>query len=337
MKVVLVAAALLPVVLICGAARATATVNETLTVSLAGTGSGSVRSTPVGGISCPSTCSASFSYGTTVSLVPTAASGSTFAGWSGACSGTGPCTVTMNQARSVTATFALASETLSVYVSGTAWGTVTSSPSGISCGSSCTHDFAYGTSVTLTANPATGYALTGWSGACSGAGACTVTMDTSTSVTASFGVARETLTVAKGGTGSGDVSSDDGGIRCGSKCSHTYDYGTSVTLTATPGPTAKFSGWSGACSGGGECTISMTAASSVTAKFTRYVCVVPKVKGKKLVVAKRAIRKAHCSVGTVEKKTSSTVKKGSVVSESPAAGKHRPGGAKVNLVVSKGT
>jgi hypothetical protein len=81
----------------------TATVQFPLTVTKAGTGSGTVTSSPAG-ISCGSTCSASFSQGTSVALSATAASGSTFAGWSGeGCSGT--CTVSMTQARSVTATF----------------------------------------------------------------------------------------------------------------------------------------------------------------------------------------------------------------------------------------
>src|SRR5581483_11832702 len=77
----------------------------TLTVGLAGTGSGTVTSSPAG-IDCGSTCSVAFPGGAIVSLTATAASGSTFAGWSGAaCSGTGSCQVTMSAAESVTATF----------------------------------------------------------------------------------------------------------------------------------------------------------------------------------------------------------------------------------------
>jgi protein MpaA len=74
-------------------------------VALAGTGSGTVTSSPAG-IDCGSTCSAVFPSGTEVSLTATPASGSTFAGWSGAgCLGTGSCQVTMSAAESVTATF----------------------------------------------------------------------------------------------------------------------------------------------------------------------------------------------------------------------------------------
>jgi IgGFc binding protein/Divergent InlB B-repeat domain/Bacterial Ig-like domain (group 1) len=84
-----------------------ALVSHTLTVTKAGSGSGTVTSSPAG-IDCGATCSAQFTEGTMVTLTATAAAGSTFTGWSGACTGTGTCTVTMDQDRAVTATFALA-------------------------------------------------------------------------------------------------------------------------------------------------------------------------------------------------------------------------------------
>ena len=63
--------------------------HHTLTVAKAGTGSGTVTSSPAG-INCGATCSASFPAATVVTLTAAPAAGSTFAGWSGACSGTGP-------------------------------------------------------------------------------------------------------------------------------------------------------------------------------------------------------------------------------------------------------
>ena len=75
-----------------------------LTVTEAGTGTGMVSSSPAG-INCPSTCSANYTSATMVTLTAAAGTNSTFAGWSGACSGTGSCTVTMSQAQAVTATF----------------------------------------------------------------------------------------------------------------------------------------------------------------------------------------------------------------------------------------
>jgi len=90
-------------ILLC-ASGVTAQSTYTLTVTLAGTAKGTVRSSPAG-ISCPTICSGSFNAGTVVKLTPVAASGSFFRSWSGACSGTGSCTLTMNAARSATATF----------------------------------------------------------------------------------------------------------------------------------------------------------------------------------------------------------------------------------------
>jgi PKD repeat protein len=64
-----------------------------------------VSSSP-GGIGCGAGCQASFDSGSVVTLTATPDPGSLFTGWSGDCSGSGSCQVTMNQARSVTATFA---------------------------------------------------------------------------------------------------------------------------------------------------------------------------------------------------------------------------------------
>jgi PASTA domain len=65
-------------------------------------------------------------------------------------------------------------------------------------------------------------------------------------------------------------------------------------------------------------------------------CVVPKLKGKTLASAEKAIAKAHCAVGKVKKASSSHVKKGIVVSQGTRAGQSQPNGTKVSLVVSKG-
>ena len=75
-----------------------------LTVTRLGSGSGTVTSSP-SGIDCGATCAAAFSNGTMVTLTATPVAGSTFTGWGGDCSGTGTCTVTMDQDRGVTATF----------------------------------------------------------------------------------------------------------------------------------------------------------------------------------------------------------------------------------------
>src|SRR6476661_6217177 len=147
----------------------------TVTVQKAGDGSGTVSSSPAG-IDCGGTCSGQFQQGVTVSLNAAAAPSSTFAGWSGDCSGTGPCSVTNNA--TVTARFivAVATNQLSVVKAGNGSGTVTSNPSGISCGAVCSSQFPTGNTVVLEAAPASGSTFT-WSGAgCSGSGACVVVM-----------------------------------------------------------------------------------------------------------------------------------------------------------------
>jgi hypothetical protein len=79
--------------------------------------------------------------------------------------------------------------TLSVSVIGNPGGLVTSSPSGISCGSTCSHSYSAGTQVTLTASPDLAWGFFGWSGGgCSGIpSTCTVTLNGNTSVSATFG------------------------------------------------------------------------------------------------------------------------------------------------------
>jgi hypothetical protein len=166
------------------AASVTATfVQQNVALSVSVTGSGAVTSSPVG-INCPSTCSANFAPATQVTLTATPANGWGFSGWGGACSGVGSCVVTMNAAQSVTATFAQTQYTVNVSVSGN--GTVTSSPVGISCPSVCTMNYASGTSVMLTATPASGATFNSWNGACTGNGTCLVTMNSLENVTAIF-------------------------------------------------------------------------------------------------------------------------------------------------------
>jgi len=77
------------------------------------------------------------------------------------------------------------------------------------------------------------------------------------------------LTVALAGTGTGTVSSSPAGISCGGDCAESYAGGTPVTVTAAPAAGSVFSGWSGGgCSGTGQCTVTMNAATSVTATFS---------------------------------------------------------------------
>ncbi|MBK7660375.1 MAG: choice-of-anchor D domain-containing protein [Betaproteobacteria bacterium] len=160
--------------------------NFALTVTKSGAGSGTVTSS-LAGINCGAACTANFNSGVSVALTAAASSGSVFTGWSGGgCSGTGACNVTMDTAKSVTATFNLQQFALTMTKSGSGTGSVASTPAGIACGATCSANFNSGVSVALAAAPATGSFFAGWSGACTGTGACNVTMDAAKSVGAEF-------------------------------------------------------------------------------------------------------------------------------------------------------
>jgi hypothetical protein len=153
-------------------------------------------------------------------------------------------------------------------------GSVSSTPAGISCGSDCEEDYAAGTVVALSATPQSGWTFSGWSGACSGSGTCSTTMDSARSVTAAFeALPTYDLTVSIS-AGSGAVTSAPAGISCssaGGDCLEAYTNGTLVTLTADPsGFLGLFIAWGGACAGtiGTTCNVTMSSAQSVTATFS---------------------------------------------------------------------
>jgi hypothetical protein len=237
-----------------------------LEVTLAGDGTGSVVSDPAG-INCGTACEELYDGGTTVVLTPTAAAGSVFAGWSGACTGMGPCTVDIAETNQVTANFANNRFALEVALAGNGTGSVLSDPEGINCGTACDELYEGGTTVDLTPVANTGSLFAGWSGVCTGSDICTVTMSDTTRVTATFANNLFPLTVELAGTGSGNVISDPEGINCGTTCEELYHGGTEVDLTATANPGSIFTGWGGACSGTDDCTVTIAETNHVTANF----------------------------------------------------------------------
>ena len=249
------------------AVQAAFAMNNSLVVAKTGNGTGTVTSPS--GIDCGTDCMEVYAPGTTVVLTATPANGSVFAGWSGACTGTGTCTVTVNAATMVTATFTIVQFKLSVGKLGNGTGMVGSNPAGIDCGVDCDHLYNYPTTVTLTATPSADSEFTGWGGLCTGTAPCTMAMTANVDITARFMLKQYTLTIAMAGNGAGTVNSNPGGIACGTDCTQDWYHGTPVTLTAAPTTTnSEFAGWSGGgCTGTGPCTVTMTAATTVTATF----------------------------------------------------------------------
>jgi len=237
-------------------------------------GGGSVTSTPAY-IDCGLACEADFAKDSQITLTATPAKGYRFTHWEGVCTGTtDTCSVTMDAAKNVDAVFeqdTSPSNTFVLTLGRSGAGTVTSTPAGIDCGVQCSAPFIAGTNVTLTATPAAGYDFTGWTGACSGMSACTVTMDAAKKVDAQFtpiavSATQYTLTVST--QGNGTVTSTPAGIDCGTICTFDFDANDTVTLTATAQAGSSFTSWGGACSGSvNTCTVTMDAAKNVTAQF----------------------------------------------------------------------
>jgi hypothetical protein len=148
------------------------------------------------------------------------------------------------------------------------------------------------------------------------------------------------LGVTKSGRGTGTVTSSPAGITCGATCSASFNSGTTVALSQAHAANAIFAGWGGACSGTGACTVTMSAAKSVTATFnvklTPPACVVPRVIGKKLRTASAMLKTRHCRVGKLTYVKSTTKKKGRVLKETPRAGRRLGNNAKVNLTLGRG-
>jgi hypothetical protein len=241
-------------------------------------GTGNVKSKP-GRINCGGSdgeCSAAFEPGEKVELQASAQSPWEFDGWGSACpSKTATvsgkvCSVEVHGQTTVSAKFGRIRDELRITRSGDGKGTVTSEPPGITCGTACSNAFVDGQTVKLHAERAKGSTFGGWSwSGCSVGADCRVTMSQKTViVTARFDLVRHPVQVRKTGDGGGTVTSAPPGIACGPTCSAPFPGGSRVTLRATPDASSRFAGWS-TCSGRGECSFTVTAAKTVTARFER--------------------------------------------------------------------
>jgi len=224
----------------------------TVSVQVLGQGQGQVTGT----VSCSSgTCNKQVNYGSALALTGMATGSAIFAGWGGACSGTEPCEQTVTSDLTITATFSLqGSKSLSVTKVG--GGTVTSTPVGITCGSTCSASFADNQDVDLNPVADTGYAFDAWTGCDSVVGStCKIRMDDADgveNVTATFKAQSYPVSLTFTGDGTGVVSIPSLGSSCSANCGGNLPYGTQIVLTANANASSTFGGWSGRCTNSGN-------------------------------------------------------------------------------------
>lgn len=258
-----------------------------VTITGNGNGNGTVSSIPIG-ISCTlqgaaglGACSGLFAEGTTVTLTAIAASQSSFRGFTGCTTTTGnTCTFVVNgPSKTITVQFDPPA-TLSVVPSGTGDGQVFGGTA-IACSringqntGRCINTLANGSQITLTALPDGFSTFVGWTGACTGNGACLITMDQPKSVGAIFNRRQVSLTLTLTGPGFGSVRVNDG-YTCTlaegesqKECQTFVDLNRNVTLTASPGLEQSFGAFGGAClSSSNTCTFLANSPASVSASF----------------------------------------------------------------------
>ena len=188
-----------------------------------------------------------YTQGTQVTVTATPSSANwLFQGWTGACSDTGPCVVTMETDQTLGAEF-VQQFILSTNASPSAAGSVSGAG---------TYDS--GSQVTARAAPASPHwVFVEWSGDCQGQGSCLVTMDRDLTVTAIFEERIYQVTLTTEGRGSVSLEPPGG----------SYRPGTVVVLTANPEADWGLDGWTGACSGTDACVVTMDGNRAVTANF----------------------------------------------------------------------
>jgi hypothetical protein len=255
-----------------------ARIQHSVAITATGIGSGSVSSAPAG-ISCVASagavsgsCSALFNHGTQLTFTANAVAGHTFSGWTNCSEPNGnTCRVTLAAAYAITASFTAPTFGLNIGGAGVGNGVVSSAPGSISCTISnatttgvCSDNFALGTSIRLTATPASGYVLSSWTGCDSATGnTCIVNIGFNRSVTATFQPLTYRLSFMVAGSAmGGHVTISPGGITCvmASTCQVNVAPGSRVTIQGSPPVGAYSYNWVNCDTLVGEtCTITMTA------------------------------------------------------------------------------
>ena len=260
-----------------------------ITVTITGTGSGKVTSTPQG-LLCDSTsstspCSAAFDTDSNRNMTLTAVErdGTKFSKWTGNCTQGGfingndiTFQISLTVKNTCTAEF---DDVLTLAKSGTGTGTVTSAPPGISCGPLCTTPqmapFPAAPPVLLMVTRAAGSIFSSWGGDCASAGSnptAQVTLDANKTCNAKFDLGGS-LTITKGGAGTGTVTSVPAGINCAPTCTTQnapFPASPPVQLTAAAASGSSFTSWGGDCASAGTNTtaqITLTSDKNCTATF----------------------------------------------------------------------
>ncbi|UCH80280.1 MAG: InlB B-repeat-containing protein, partial [Nitrospiraceae bacterium] len=231
--------------------------NFTLTVTKAGSGGGTVTSSPAG-IDCGSDCTEDYTSGTPVTLTPEPDTGSTFVGWSGVpdCSDG---IVTMDAAMNCTASFTLNQYTLTTSVTPAGNGSVNPD-----CSAGCIYD--YGTVVVINAIDYSGYPFIDWTDCESPSGSnCTMTITADKGATAEFDVCMYDVKRTGSGTGYYDFLQDAYDSASGSDIIYSQyvtlpdlniDFNSNITVTLEGGYNCDYSGITGSTVINGNMTVS---------------------------------------------------------------------------------
>jgi Domain of unknown function DUF11/Divergent InlB B-repeat domain len=234
----------------------------TVKIVINGTGTGSVTSlSPT--VNCSSSCSVQVPAASNLTLHATAASGSSFLMWTGACSDKQDCNLSALSAdKTVTATFIPATAQLKLAILGGGAGSITISPPidpKFACtrgSSNCVQTLPKGTLVHLKAVADGDSVFGAWSGTgtnpCAAAALdCEFTLNDSVELTAGFGwaVPHTLLQVTTGGTTGGVggrifSTTPEGAIDCGLTCQAFFSKDQTVKLLAVPDASSSFAGWS---------------------------------------------------------------------------------------------
>jgi uncharacterized repeat protein (TIGR02543 family) len=231
-----------------------------LTINVLGSG----KASDGGSIDCRTSCTSSQVNGTSITLTATPDPGWQFTGWSGACTGTGDCNITITADINVIANF---SEIQTVTLTITVIGSGTVLGESIACRDECVYEVERDSIIDLMALADIEWSFEGWGGVCSGVEKCDLSMSSSRSVTATFRpvliVNPSTLTIKIIGIGEVKVNEDD---VCIDECTYSFMPGTDVSLRSSADDDWHFSHWSAVCQSA-NCNVSMSEDMELTIYF----------------------------------------------------------------------